>query len=72
MSTDSNAYYREQEGVEPSDLHIAIGYDAFKAGFHAGQEWGGNDLYLRNGRSDEQMLEEAWSAYTPPEDLCGH
>ncbi len=54
-----------------SDHSIAIGKHAFRAGFDAGEEWGGNDLYMRGNTTDADAREQAWSAYTPPEEPCG-
>lgn len=50
-----------------SDLAVAIGEHAFRAGWEAAcdaMEPPGPILW--NG-----TLEQAWSAYTPPEELCG-
>jgi hypothetical protein len=55
-----------------SDLEIAIGEDAFRAGFEAGLKACKSEGF---GTMPEaiaaQFLVEAWDAYTPPDELCG-
>jgi hypothetical protein len=52
---------------EASDLAVAIGEHAFRAGFKAGEHWD-----TREGAPSRGELEErAWSAYDPPEELKG-
>lgn len=52
-----------------SDHEIAIGRDAFCAGWYARADTIGGDSVTQS--EAESLLEEAWSAYTPPEKLCG-
>lgn len=47
------------------DLDIAIGEDAFRAGWEAAIE------NLTGQCPDPSAWAIAWAAYTPPEELCG-
>lgn len=58
----------EEEKMDDSDLAIAIGEHAFIAGFEAGFREG----YMEGMPGTKaKTAHEAWSEYTPPEDLCG-
>lgn len=55
-----------------SDHEIAIAEDAFKAGHEAGVKSATSEGFAGMSLAMEaQMAEEAWDAYTPPEELCG-
>lgn len=54
-----------------SDLAAAIGEHAFKAGFGAGMLHWSCDGRLVAEEHRATYAEAEWSAYTPPEELCG-
>lgn len=49
------------------DLDIAIGEHAFRAGWVAHQ----NSQGFGPSTTYPKTVDEAWSAYIPPEELCG-
>lgn len=53
---------------EPSDLAVAIGEHAFRAGFKAGQHY---EYYKDNEGETAAILETEWGSYDPPEELKG-
>lgn len=53
-----------------SDIDIAFGEHAFRAGFEAGMKYRGATAYeASTGKVPNAAA--AWSEYTPPEELCG-
>jgi hypothetical protein len=58
------------DSISP-DLAIAIGEHAFAAGFDAGRAWHSSVTYGGDPGTAAEGLHKAWSAYTPPEKLCG-
>jgi hypothetical protein len=60
---------RLRSGVD-SDLSVAIGEHAFKAGYKRCAEDAGPSFPLSDD-TVAQYAESAWSEYTPPEELCG-
>lgn len=59
----------EEEQMHDSDLAVAIGYDAFCAGYMS-RHREGQQIKARQNTLAGRM-EDAWSEYTPPEELCG-
>jgi len=54
--------------ISSSDLAIAIGEDAFNAGWEACRTYFSIGT---GGRSIEAAKEKAWDDYVPPAELCG-
>lgn len=48
-----------------ADNSSAIGEHAFRAG------WEASERNRNRKMTDAQTVHQAWSAYTPPDDLCG-
>lgn len=57
---------------EDSDVAIAIGEDAFKGGWASGVAWAKSEgFHMPDPDVAVKPMFDAWSDYTPPEDLCG-
>lgn len=64
--------YKVVQRGEDSDVAIAIGEDAFKGGWASGVAWAKSEgFHMPNPDVSVKPMFDAWSDYTPPEDLCG-
>ncbi len=54
-----------------ADLAIAIGEHAHAAGWDACLDWVRGHVALVDAGMDAEAKQNAWSAYAPPEELCG-